>query len=147
MRQHSEFQTIHQKLKKILHPPNFPSKRNHNLRTKSLEQRRLDLENYLQVNYMHHTLKHNIKWACISITIFFLLAGSPVSDWSSSSRVARFPAGETLQFSKQDLQFSVRTAPTSKQSHNCSQMFYYESYVHLKLFIKTNLQWVMFFFF
>ncbi|XP_062859656.1 sorting nexin-22 [Trichomycterus rosablanca] len=49
MRRQSEFQEIHQKLKKILQPPSFPSKRNQNLRTKPLEQRRQELENYLQV--------------------------------------------------------------------------------------------------
>uniref|UniRef100_A0A8C2GB91 Sorting nexin 22 n=1 Tax=Cyprinus carpio TaxID=7962 RepID=A0A8C2GB91_CYPCA len=49
LRRHSEFQTLHRKLKKILHAPDFPSKRNQHLRTKPLEQRRLELEDYIQV--------------------------------------------------------------------------------------------------
>uniref|UniRef100_A0A8C2GUL3 Sorting nexin 22 n=1 Tax=Cyprinus carpio TaxID=7962 RepID=A0A8C2GUL3_CYPCA len=49
LRRHSEFQTLHRKLKKILHAPDFPSKRNQHLRTKPLEQRRLELEEYIQV--------------------------------------------------------------------------------------------------
>ncbi|XP_028814350.1 sorting nexin-22 [Denticeps clupeoides] len=49
LRRQSEFQMLHKKLKKILHPPDFPSKRNPNLRTKSLELRRQELEYYIQV--------------------------------------------------------------------------------------------------
>ncbi|KAM9568864.1 sorting nexin-22 isoform 4-T4 [Salvelinus alpinus] len=48
LRRHSEFQTLHRKLKKILHPPDFPSKRSTHLRTKPLEQRRQQLEDYIQ---------------------------------------------------------------------------------------------------
>ncbi|XP_055048456.1 sorting nexin-22 [Misgurnus anguillicaudatus] len=49
LRRHSEFQTLHRKLKKILRAPDFPSKRNQHLRTKPLEQRRHELEDYIQV--------------------------------------------------------------------------------------------------
>uniref|UniRef100_A0A8C7K5A4 Sorting nexin 22 n=1 Tax=Oncorhynchus kisutch TaxID=8019 RepID=A0A8C7K5A4_ONCKI len=48
LRRHSEFQTLHRKLKKIVHPPDFPSKRSTHLRTKPLEQRRQQLEDYIQ---------------------------------------------------------------------------------------------------
>ncbi|XP_041693725.1 sorting nexin-22 [Coregonus clupeaformis] len=48
LRRHSEFQTLHRKLKKILQPPDFPSKRSTHLRTKPLEQRRQQLEDYIQ---------------------------------------------------------------------------------------------------
>uniref|UniRef100_A0A673IY65 Sorting nexin-24-like n=1 Tax=Sinocyclocheilus rhinocerous TaxID=307959 RepID=A0A673IY65_9TELE len=49
LRRHSEFQMLHRKLKKILRAPDFPSKRNQHLRTKLLEQRRQELEDYIQV--------------------------------------------------------------------------------------------------
>ncbi|XP_051979427.1 sorting nexin-24-like [Xyrauchen texanus] len=49
LRRYSEFQTLHRKLKKILRAPDFPSKRNQHLRTKPLEQRRQELEDYIQV--------------------------------------------------------------------------------------------------
>nr|AAI22396.1 Zgc:153718 [Danio rerio] len=49
LRRHGEFQTLHRKVKKILRVPDFPSKRNQHLRTKPLEQRRQELEDYIQV--------------------------------------------------------------------------------------------------
>uniref|UniRef100_A0A671RTX9 Sorting nexin-24-like n=1 Tax=Sinocyclocheilus anshuiensis TaxID=1608454 RepID=A0A671RTX9_9TELE len=49
LRRHSEFQMLHRKLKKILRTPDFPSKRNQHLRTKPLEQRQQELEDYIQV--------------------------------------------------------------------------------------------------
>lgn len=49
LRRQSEFQTLHRKLKKILRAPDFPSKRNQHLRTKPLEQRQQELEDYIQV--------------------------------------------------------------------------------------------------
>ncbi|KAL0967900.1 hypothetical protein UPYG_G00259410 [Umbra pygmaea] len=48
LRRYSEFQTLHRKLKKIVLPPDFPSKRSSHLKTKPLEQRRQELENYIQ---------------------------------------------------------------------------------------------------
>ncbi|XP_071778426.1 sorting nexin-22 [Centroberyx gerrardi] len=48
LRRHSEFQTLHRKLRKIIQTPDFPSKRNPHLRTKPLEQRRQELEDYIQ---------------------------------------------------------------------------------------------------
>lgn len=48
LRRQSDFQTLHRKLKKILQPPEFPSKRTQ-LRSKPLEQRRQELEDYIQV--------------------------------------------------------------------------------------------------
>lgn len=48
LRRSSEFQTLHRKLRKIIHPPDFPSKRQTHLRTKPLEQRRQELEVYMQ---------------------------------------------------------------------------------------------------
>ncbi|XP_026855982.1 sorting nexin-22 isoform X2 [Electrophorus electricus] len=49
LRKQTEFQMLHRKLKKMLQPPDFPSKRNQHLRTKPLEQRRQELEDYIQV--------------------------------------------------------------------------------------------------
>ncbi|KAF7701794.1 sorting nexin-22 [Silurus meridionalis] len=48
LRRQSEFQMLHRKLKKILQLPEFPSKRTQ-LRSKPLEQRRQELEDYIQV--------------------------------------------------------------------------------------------------
>ncbi|CAL1594210.1 unnamed protein product [Knipowitschia caucasica] len=48
LRKHSEFQTLHRKLRKLIQTPDFPSKRNQHLRTKPLEQRRQELEIYIQ---------------------------------------------------------------------------------------------------
>ncbi|XP_063052359.1 sorting nexin-22 isoform X1 [Engraulis encrasicolus] len=48
LRRHSDFQNLHRKLKKILMLPEFPSKRNPHLRTKPLDQRRQELEDYIQ---------------------------------------------------------------------------------------------------
>ncbi|KAK5866998.1 hypothetical protein PBY51_011523 [Eleginops maclovinus] len=48
LRRSSEFQTLHRKLRKIIHTPDLPSKRNPHLRTKPLEQRRQELEDYIQ---------------------------------------------------------------------------------------------------
>ncbi|XP_056307445.1 sorting nexin-22 [Danio aesculapii] len=49
LRRHGEFQALHRRVKKILRVPDFPSKRNQHLRTKPLEQRRQELEDYIQV--------------------------------------------------------------------------------------------------
>ncbi|XP_035520245.1 sorting nexin-22 [Morone saxatilis] len=48
LRRSSEFQSLHRKLRKIIQTPDFPSKRNPHLRTKPLEQRRQELEDYIQ---------------------------------------------------------------------------------------------------
>lgn len=48
LRRSTEFQTLHRKLRKIIQTPDFPSKRNPHLRTKPLEQRRQELEDYIQ---------------------------------------------------------------------------------------------------
>ncbi|XP_068595727.1 sorting nexin-22 [Brachionichthys hirsutus] len=48
LRSSGEFQTLHRKLRKIIQTPDFPSKRNPHLRTKPLEQRRQELEDYIQ---------------------------------------------------------------------------------------------------
>uniref|UniRef100_A0A8C2YZR2 Sorting nexin 22 n=1 Tax=Cyclopterus lumpus TaxID=8103 RepID=A0A8C2YZR2_CYCLU len=48
LRRNSEFQTLHRKLRKIIHTPDFPSKRNPHLRTKPQEQRSQELEDYVQ---------------------------------------------------------------------------------------------------
>lgn len=48
LRRHSEFQNLHRKLRKIALTPDFPSKRHTHLRTKPLEQRRQELEDYIQ---------------------------------------------------------------------------------------------------
>ncbi|XP_034031837.1 sorting nexin-22 [Thalassophryne amazonica] len=48
LRRNSEFQMLHKKLRKLIHTPDFPSKRNPHLRTKPLEQRRQELEDYIQ---------------------------------------------------------------------------------------------------
>lgn len=48
LRRNSEFQSLHRKLRKIIQTPDFPSKRNPHLRTKPLEQRRQELEDYIQ---------------------------------------------------------------------------------------------------
>uniref|UniRef100_A0A8C5G4R4 Sorting nexin 22 n=1 Tax=Gouania willdenowi TaxID=441366 RepID=A0A8C5G4R4_GOUWI len=49
LRKTREFQTLHRKLRKLIQTPDFPSKRNPHLRTKPLEQRRQELEDYIQV--------------------------------------------------------------------------------------------------
>ncbi|XP_061576749.1 sorting nexin-22 isoform X2 [Cololabis saira] len=48
LRRSSEFQTLHRKLRKKVQTPDFPSKRNQHLRTKPAEQRRQELEAYVQ---------------------------------------------------------------------------------------------------
>uniref|UniRef100_A0AAX7VBX8 PX domain-containing protein n=1 Tax=Astatotilapia calliptera TaxID=8154 RepID=A0AAX7VBX8_ASTCA len=48
LRRNSEFQNLHRKLRKIVQTPDFPSKRNQHLRTKPPEQRRQELEDYVQ---------------------------------------------------------------------------------------------------
>ncbi|KAM6937030.1 sorting nexin-22 [Xenentodon cancila] len=48
LRRSTEFQTLHRKLRKIIQTPDFPSKRNPHLRTKPAEQRRQELEDYIQ---------------------------------------------------------------------------------------------------
>lgn len=48
LRRNREFQALHRKLRKIIQTPDFPSKRNPHLRTKPLEQRRQELEDYIQ---------------------------------------------------------------------------------------------------
>uniref|UniRef100_A0A3Q3G591 PX domain-containing protein n=1 Tax=Labrus bergylta TaxID=56723 RepID=A0A3Q3G591_9LABR len=49
LRRSSEFQALHRKLRKVIQTPDFPSKRNPHLRTKPPEQRRQELEDYVQV--------------------------------------------------------------------------------------------------
>uniref|UniRef100_A0A3Q3K2T8 PX domain-containing protein n=1 Tax=Monopterus albus TaxID=43700 RepID=A0A3Q3K2T8_MONAL len=51
LKRSSEFQTLHRKLRKIIRTPDFPSKRNPHLRTKPVEQRRQELEDYIQVKH------------------------------------------------------------------------------------------------
>uniref|UniRef100_H2UTH8 Sorting nexin 22 n=1 Tax=Takifugu rubripes TaxID=31033 RepID=H2UTH8_TAKRU len=48
LRRNSEFHALHRKLRKIIQTPDFPSKRNPHLRTKPPEQRRQELEDYIQ---------------------------------------------------------------------------------------------------
>lgn len=48
LRNSSEFQALHRKLRKVIHAPDFPSKRNQHLRTKPWEQRQQELEDYIQ---------------------------------------------------------------------------------------------------
>nr|ACO13362.1 Sorting nexin-24 [Esox lucius] len=50
LRRYSEFQNLHRKLKKIVQPPDFPSKRSSHLRTKPLEQRRQELEDTFRIS-------------------------------------------------------------------------------------------------
>ncbi|KAK2842610.1 hypothetical protein Q5P01_012810 [Channa striata] len=54
LRRNSEFQTLHRKLRKIIQAPDFPSKRNPHLRTKPLEQRKQELEDYIQTIICQH---------------------------------------------------------------------------------------------
>lgn len=56
LRRYSDFQTLHRKLKKIVRAPDFPSKRNQHLRTKPLEQRQQELEDYIQVETRSYML-------------------------------------------------------------------------------------------
>uniref|UniRef100_A0A3P9MQ47 Sorting nexin 22 n=1 Tax=Oryzias latipes TaxID=8090 RepID=A0A3P9MQ47_ORYLA len=49
LRRNGDFQSLHKKLKKIINTPDFPSKRNPHLRTKPMEQRRQELQVYVQV--------------------------------------------------------------------------------------------------
>ncbi|KAM8892446.1 sorting nexin-22 isoform 2-T2 [Spinachia spinachia] len=48
LRRGSEFQNLHRKLRKIIQTPDLPSKRNPHLRTKPLQQRIQELEDYVQ---------------------------------------------------------------------------------------------------
>ncbi|XP_056138549.1 sorting nexin-22 [Lampris incognitus] len=48
LRSHGKFQDLHRKLRKIVSTPDFPSKRSPHLRIKPEEQRRQDLEDYVQ---------------------------------------------------------------------------------------------------
>ncbi|XP_023811389.1 sorting nexin-24 [Oryzias latipes] len=48
LRRNGDFQSLHKKLKKIINTPDFPSKRNPHLRTKPMEQRRQELQVYVQ---------------------------------------------------------------------------------------------------
>uniref|UniRef100_A0AAQ4PBD0 PX domain-containing protein n=1 Tax=Gasterosteus aculeatus aculeatus TaxID=481459 RepID=A0AAQ4PBD0_GASAC len=50
LRRNSEFQTLHRKLRKIIQTPDLPSKRNPHLRTKPLQQRSQELEDYVQLS-------------------------------------------------------------------------------------------------
>ncbi|KAL4622782.1 sorting nexin-24-like isoform X1 [Arapaima gigas] len=49
LRRHREFVHLHKKLKKILRTPDFPNKRSPHFRQKPLEQRRLELEEYVKI--------------------------------------------------------------------------------------------------
>ncbi|XP_037538460.1 sorting nexin-22 [Nematolebias whitei] len=48
LRRASEFQSLHRKLRKLIQTPDYPSKRNPHLRTKPMEQRRQELQDYIQ---------------------------------------------------------------------------------------------------
>uniref|UniRef100_A0A8C5E1M0 Sorting nexin 22 n=1 Tax=Gouania willdenowi TaxID=441366 RepID=A0A8C5E1M0_GOUWI len=78
LRKTREFQTLHRKVRTINTTPDFPSKRNPHLRTKPLEQRRQELEDYIQeiiyqnenvpqvlLDFLHvkhfHTVSLNLK--------------------------------------------------------------------------------------
>ncbi|XP_029009268.1 sorting nexin-22 [Betta splendens] len=54
LRRSSEFQTLHRKLRKILQTPDFPGKRSPHLRTKPVEQRTQELEDYIQEIIRHN---------------------------------------------------------------------------------------------
>ncbi|XP_061077317.1 sorting nexin-22 isoform X2 [Conger conger] len=61
LRRHTEFQNLHRKLKKILQTPDFPSKRSPHLRQKPLEQRRQELEEYIQeILYLNEEVPQEI---------------------------------------------------------------------------------------
>ncbi|XP_064168347.1 sorting nexin-22 isoform X5 [Anguilla rostrata] len=61
LKRHTEFQNLHRKLKKILQTPDFPSKRSPHLRQKPLEQRRQELEDYIQdILYLNEEVPQEI---------------------------------------------------------------------------------------
>ncbi|KAG5839608.1 sorting nexin-22 isoform X3 [Anguilla anguilla] len=61
LKRHTEFQNLHRKLKKILQTPDFPSKRSPHLRQKPLEQRRQELEEYIQdILYLNEEVPQEI---------------------------------------------------------------------------------------
>ncbi|KAK1157937.1 sorting nexin-24-like [Acipenser oxyrinchus oxyrinchus] len=76
-KRYSEFHALHKKLKKILHTPDFPSKRNPNLRQKPSHQRRQELEDYVQyvlrfnkevpkeiLDFLHVKHFHSVNTSC-----------------------------------------------------------------------------------
>uniref|UniRef100_A0A3Q4HGZ6 PX domain-containing protein n=1 Tax=Neolamprologus brichardi TaxID=32507 RepID=A0A3Q4HGZ6_NEOBR len=67
LRRNSEFQNLHRKLRKIVQTPDFPSKRNQHLRTKPLEQRRQELEDYVQVRHLRLGLRSGFNITNVSL--------------------------------------------------------------------------------
>lgn len=57
----------HIQLRKIVQTPDFPSKRNQHLRTKPLEQRRQELEDYVQVRHLRLGLRSGFNITNISL--------------------------------------------------------------------------------
>lgn len=119
LRRYSEFQMLHRKLKKILQLPEFPSKRTQ-LRSKPHEQRRQELEEYLQVELkvthppvLQYVLYVYAAWEWRSCNL--LCTDDPVWEWSGSSGSSGFSGRETflhqIEISREDLRYSVRTAP------------------------------------
>uniref|UniRef100_A0A674P3J1 Sorting nexin 22 n=1 Tax=Takifugu rubripes TaxID=31033 RepID=A0A674P3J1_TAKRU len=76
LRRNSEFHALHRKLRKIIQTPDFPSKRNPHLRTKPPEQRRQELEDYIQTS-------RKCCWISCTLNIFTL--GTGLAAWSEFS--------------------------------------------------------------
>uniref|UniRef100_A0A3B4WML5 Sorting nexin 22 n=1 Tax=Seriola lalandi dorsalis TaxID=1841481 RepID=A0A3B4WML5_SERLL len=84
LRRNSEFQTLHRKLRKIIQTPDFPSKRNPHLRTKPLEQRRQELEDYIQVKTSSTRMKMCRRCCWTSSTSDTFTQGTRSAAWSKS---------------------------------------------------------------
>uniref|UniRef100_A0A3B4FQY2 Sorting nexin 22 n=1 Tax=Pundamilia nyererei TaxID=303518 RepID=A0A3B4FQY2_9CICH len=69
LRRNSEFQNLHRKLRKIVQTPDFPSKRNQHLRTKPPEQRRQELEDYVQVRHLSMKMCRRCCWTSSTLDI------------------------------------------------------------------------------
>uniref|UniRef100_A0A672IRP9 Sorting nexin 22 n=1 Tax=Salarias fasciatus TaxID=181472 RepID=A0A672IRP9_SALFA len=90
LRRNSEFQSLHRKVK-IIQTPDFPSKRNPHLRTKPLEQRRQELEDYLQEIIYQNEDVPQVLLDFLHLKHFH--TGNKVGSVDESSRAARCEGG------------------------------------------------------
>lgn len=106
LRRHTEFQNLHRKLKKILQTPDFPSKRSPHLRQKPLEQRRQELEEYIQdILYVNEDVPQEI--------LDFL----QVKHFHSGNKIGSFDALEDSQARDFSQQLHQRVVGFSKDPY------------------------------
>ncbi|KAM8892445.1 sorting nexin-22 isoform 1-T1 [Spinachia spinachia] len=116
LRRGSEFQNLHRKLRKIIQTPDLPSKRNPHLRTKPLQQRIQELEDYVQdIIYQNEDVPQ--------VLLDFL----HLKHFHTGNKVSSMESLDDLdsrdfihyQISKWRDSFGIRTSPTE---HRVSQM-------------------------